>query len=247
MAVEFAYAQARAQPRHGERPDADSWSLLESSVGLAQFLHLVRGTALAARVEHFSAATSPHVIERLLRQEWRAEVVAAVRWAPLRWRAAVAWTAWLTELPAIDHLLGGDASPAWMAGDPVLSRLAGEDAETARASIEEMLPEITAGDGAWQAWLRHWRRLWPKDAADDPALLRLASAVERHRAGSESEAAGQWRSELEREAVRLLRANREQPVTIFCHLLLSALELHRLREGLVRRALFNDLGREVAA
>ena len=44
-----------------------------------------------------------------------------------------------------------------------------------------------------------------------------------------------------------MRANREQPVTIFCHLLLSALELHRLREGLVRRALFNELDREVAA
>jgi len=32
-------------------------------------------------------------------------------------------------------------------------------------------------------------------------------------------------------------------VTVFCHLLLCALELHRLRQGLLRRALFNDHNR----
>jgi len=47
--------------------------------------------------------------------------------------------------------------------------------------------------------------------------------------------------------VNLLRRRRDQPVTVFCHLLLSALELHRLREGLLRRALFNDLAAEGAA
>jgi len=47
MAVEFSYAQARAQARQGDRLSADTWGLLESSVGLAQFLHLLRGTALA--------------------------------------------------------------------------------------------------------------------------------------------------------------------------------------------------------
>ena len=69
MPVEFAYAQARAQAQHGRRLSADTWSLLESSVGLSQFLHQLRGTTLAPRVEHFSATTSPHAIERFLRRE----------------------------------------------------------------------------------------------------------------------------------------------------------------------------------
>jgi hypothetical protein len=36
-------------------------------------------------------------------------------------------------------------------------------------------------------------------------------------------------------------------VTVFCHLLLCAVELHRLREGLLKRALFNDFAGEAAA
>lgn len=250
MPIEFSYAQARAQARQGDRLGEDSWSLLESSVGLAQYLHLVRGTALATRVEHFSATTSPHVIDRFLRQEWRREVAAVARWAPLRWRAAVTWTARLVELPAVSHLLHGDAMQPWMADDPVLSGLAAKDADTVRASIEEALPGLAAnnrgGNDARARWLSEWRRLWPDDARPDPLLDRLTQLVERY-SGGETEGGGGWRSELVRHALQILRAHREQPVTIFCHLLLSALELHRLRQGLLERALFNNLDTEAAA
>jgi hypothetical protein len=58
---------------------------------------------------------------------------------------------------------------------------------------------------------------------------------------------GDWRSKLELDALRILRRRREQAVTVFCHLLLTALELYRLRQGLLRRALFNDLETEAAA
>ena len=248
MPVEFAYAQARAQARHGARLSAETWSLLESSVGLAQFLHLVRGTTLAQRVEHFSATTSPHVIERSLRQEWHREVDSATHWVPLRWRAAVAWTGWLAELPALGHLLDGGASLPWMAGDPVLSAFGLEDADVSRRSIEEALPGVVTGAGAGPAgWLNHWRRLWPDDSVRDPALQRLVSLVERFGSRGEGDAAGDWRESLERGAVGILRRYRERPVTVFCHLLLCAVELHRLRQGLLQRALFNDLVREVAA
>ena len=82
---------------------------------------------------------------------------------------------------------------------------------------------------------------------ETPLLDKLAGLVERYNGDDETDAAGGWRSELERHALRILRAHREQPVTVFCHLLLSALELHRLRQGLLERALFNDLVTEVAA
>jgi hypothetical protein len=250
MPIEFAYAQARAQARQGDRLSEDSWGLLESSVGLAQYLHLVRGTTLAVRVEHFSAATSPHVIERFLRQEWRREVASAVRWTPLRWRAAVAWTARLVDLPAVSHLLHGDATQPWMADDPALSGFAAEDADTIRATIEDALPGLAAGgrsgNDSRAGWLSEWRRLWPADAARDPQLDKLAGLVERY-SGGETDGGGDWSSELQRRALHILRAHREQPVTVFCHLLLSALELHRLRQGLLERALFNDLAAETAA
>jgi hypothetical protein len=251
MPVEFAYAQARAQARQGDRLSADTWGLLESSVGLAQFLHLLRGTALAPRVEHFSATTSPHVIERSLKREWHREVDLAMRWVPARWRAAVAWTGWLSELPAVSHLLQSGATLAWMKDDPVLSPFAVEDTDTVVSAIEEALPGLTAdgrsGDGEPARWFTHWRRLWPKEAADDRALAGLVSLVERLGTVDSEDEAGHWRSNLESKTLRILRGRREQPVTIFCHLLLSALELHRLRQGLLQRAIFNDLDTEAAA
>ncbi len=251
MSVEFAYAQARAQARHGERLSPDTWSLLESSVGLAQFLHLARGTTLAPRVEHFSATTSPHAIERSFRLEWHREVGLATGWVPLRWRDAVAWTALLAELPALSHLLLGGAALPWMHEDPKLSTFASDDADAVRAGIEEALPGLIAhdrrGEHARAGWLGHWRRLWPDEAADTRALADLVSRVERYATVSEGEGADDWRSALERYALRTLRRHREQPATVFCHLLLCALELHRLRQGLLQRALFNDLDREAAA
>ena len=234
MPVEFAYAQARAQARHGRRLSADTWSLLESSVGLSQFLHHVRGTALAPRVEHFSATTSPHVIERFLRREWREEVETAARWVPARWRAAVAWTSRLAELPATTHLQAGGEPQGWMADDEALSAL---------SAGETTAP---GGDGLG-GWLRSWRTLWPDDAGNDATLEEFVSLVRKHGIRDTQAQTGDWRETLERLVVRVLRRHREQPVTVFCHLLLCALELHRLRQGLLQRALFNDLATEAAA
>ena len=234
MPVEFAYAQARAQARHGRRLSADTWSLLESSVGLSQFLHHVRGTALAPRVEHFSAATSPHIIERFLRREWYEEVESSVHWVPARWRAAVAWTSRLAELPATSYLQAGGEPQRWMADDAALSTVAAGGSTA------------TSGRGR-ASWLRHWRTLWPEDAGDDPVLEELLLLTRKHGIRNEQAEAGDWRETLERRAIRILRRHREQPVTVFCHLLLCALELHRLRQGLLQRALFNDLETETAA
>lgn len=234
MPVEFAYAQARAQAQHGRRLGAETWSLLESSVGLSQFLHHVRGTALAPRVEHFSATTSPHVIERFLRREWRDEVNSAVRWVPARWRPAVAWTAGLAELPSTGYLEHGGEPQPWMAEDPVLSAFAAGQ-------------EATPSGDRLAGWLRQWRLLWPDDGDEDAALKTLVSLVEKYGIRREGDAADDWRSRLQARAVRILRRHRDQPVTVFCHLLLCALELHRLRQGLLQRALFNDLVTEAAA
>ena len=242
MPVEFAYAQARAQAQHGGRLSADTWSLLESSVGLSQFLHHLRGTALAPKVEHFSAATSPHVIERSLRREWHDEVETAAYWVPARWRPAVVWTTKLADLAAANSLRHAGEPQPWMAEDRVVSALAAEDP----ATLPKFLEAAGYSDGL-AAWLRDWRRLWPGDAADDAALDELVSLVDGQGSRRGYGAGEDWRSGLERRAANMLRRRRDQPVTVFCHLLLCALELHRLRQGLLQRALFNDLGAEAAA
>jgi hypothetical protein len=188
------------------------------------------------------------VIESSLKREWHREVDSATHWVPLRWRAAVAWTGLLAELPALGYLLDGGAALPWMAADPELSALSLEDAEAMRRSIEATLPGATADAVAGPAgWLGHWRRLWPDDGASDPGLRHLLALVERYGIGGETEAAGDWRDNLERRAAGILRRYRERPVTVFCHLLLCAVELHRLRQGLLQRALFNGLAREAAA
>jgi len=101
--------------------------------------------------------------------------------------------------------------------------------------------------GGLDAWLRHWRGLWPDDSKGRDALEQLVSLADRLGIRRGENDAEDWRNSLERRAVSLLRRRRDEPVTVFCHLLLSALELHRLRQGLLERALFNDLEAEVAA
>jgi len=249
MTVEFAYAQARAQARHGDRLSAESWGLVESGLGLAQYLHLVRGTTLAARVQHFSPATSPHTIERSLRGDWRAEVANAARWVPPRWRPAIEWTARLPELPALSRLAQGAAPPPWMRADPMLASFALDDPGQRRAALAATpyapLLAVTAGGDMAEAWLRHWQTLWPPGDAGTEPLQALAVLLQRYRqaiaAAGRGEATADHHGTLARLVLRMLRRHREQPVAVFCHLCLTALELYRLRDGLLRRALFNDL------
>ena len=64
MSIDFAYAQARVQARLGERLSEAGWRILESTLGLPQYLASARNMALAARVHNFSAHVTTHTIER---------------------------------------------------------------------------------------------------------------------------------------------------------------------------------------
>lgn len=243
MPIEFAYAQARVQARNGERLTPSAWQLLESSRGLGQYLHAARGTALAGRVRSFAATSSAHAIERALRREWRAEVGLAAHWAPAPWHPAIEWTAWLADLPAIAWLeRDGEAVP-WMRDDPVVLRFAvADEAARQREFSAAGLGSVTEADDLSAGWLAGFRALWPKEGASTHSLRSYLGLLTGYRDGladpATDVAAGKAaKDELEARTVRLIRRNLQEPVTIFCHLLLVALDLGRLRDGLVRRAL----------
>jgi hypothetical protein len=247
MTVEFAYAQARAQARHGDRLAPSEWRMLESSRSLAQYLHLARDTALGPRLRHFSRTTSPHAIERSLRHDWHAEVDSVSHWLPQRWGAAVRWTRWLPDLPALTYLLQGGRVPAWMGRDPTLAQVAVDDTDDRLHVIRLTEPVSTLARYGEQdlahSWLSHWRSLWP---ADDHARVALDELVDTVSAdlGSVHPKGPACHGLLESRTLRLMRRNINQPVVTFCHLLLTALQCYRLRYGLLQRALFNDVAGE---
>jgi hypothetical protein len=247
MTVEFAYAQARAQARYGDRLTPPEWRTLESSRSLGQFLHLARSTMLAPGLRHFSRTTSPHAIERSLRHDWRAEVDRVSRWPPRRWCAAVRWTRWLPDLPSLTHLLQGGRVPAWMGRDPTLAQVAITDADERIGAINLAEPgKVLAHygvDDLADSWLSHWRVLWPKVEPERVALEELVDILVTYLDSARPVGPESYRR-LESRTLRLMRRNINQPVVIFCHLLLTALQLYRLRHGLLQRALFNDVARE---
>ncbi len=91
-------------------------------------------------------------------------------------------------------------------------------------------------------WYAHWRTLWPKDATERRALAALAETVKAHVARLErsgpQDASAPYRRELAQTITRMFRRHGGTPTAAFCHLALVALDLERLRGGLVRRALF---------
>lgn len=254
MPIDFGYAQARAQARNGDRLSPTHWRSVEAGDSVAQYLYALRATELAPRVQHLTATSSPHAIERSLRRDWRIEVADVSRWAPHPWRESITWCAWLPDLPAVGHLSSGGSVWPWMRDDPVISEFALSDAESRRRAIEESAfgaPATAHRGDLLDWWLGRWRASWPASHANDSALEELIELLRRYRDAMRDDArspksAPELGEGLERRLVRLLHTRPRQPAVVFYHLLLTALELWRLRSGLIRRAVFGDWAAERA-
>ena len=257
MSIDFAYAQARAQARLGERLPESGWRLLESTLSLPQFLTSARNTVLAPRVRHLSGAVAPHAIERTLRDDWRTEVAAVSRWMPEPWLSAVTWTTWLPYLDSVAWLMREEAVLEWMRHDAILSELAFDDVAARRlAIIESPLSPLTGQDSPedLQAhWLDRWMALLPSMSDDETTGFRaLVDAVSRYRDSTSRRDASRSaqrdaRATLAKRATHLIHCHAEEPVVVFSYLVLVALDLQRLRYGLLRRSLFRDQPGEIAA
>lgn len=245
-AAKYGYIQARLQARHGRRPTDSSWSLLEASTDLASYLQAARGTSLAQWIEPFSPRTRAQEIERSLRADWSGYVARLATWQPPPWQDAVAWVAVLIELPAAVHLLEGRGPRRWMYEDPSLAPFVQGDAQTRKQALLSshlgpILAEVSPERSALDVWLDRWQRLWPSTGRETRIgfrhLIRLVGAHLFEMART-ADGGTRLRFRLAHGLTRLFRDYARTPVAVFCHLGLVALDLERLRGGLVPRTLF---------
>jgi hypothetical protein len=251
----WSYVQARLQARHGERLNDDEWRMLEAAKSIEQFIERSRATSLRRFTDRLNGRMSSDLIERLLREAWRAYVAEVAAWVPASWRAGVLWTSHIPDLPTIEALLKGE-SPAWARDDAVYVKFAESGGQRSAAALERsplaaLAPAHGRAETLAQRWAMHWQSLWPGNRPTDRrALLNLVQAVKSHverlRQAAARETSNPYRRDLARALTRMFRRGNETPVAVFCHLALVALDLERLRGGLVRRRLFEPVRAEAA-
>jgi len=241
--VPWSYVQARLQARHGERLQEADWHALEAARSLDQYIERSRASSLRRFTARFSSRMTSHALERALRGAWRDYVAELAAWSLPVWRPAILWTASLPDLPVIDALLRGERPP-WAEADPVFAEFAeGKPREAKRFALAPLLPGEKRAATLPQRWHAQWQALWPKGRARERrALAKLTELVRRHverlgGAGAQ-EASAPYRQELAQAVTRMFRRQSGTPVAVFCHLVLVALDLERLRGGLARRRLF---------
>lgn len=241
----FAYAQARLQARHGRRPDVLTWQQLGAISDVAHYLQTARRTALRPWVMTLTSHTEVRDVERVLHQHFRAYVEETAHWQPRPWWPAVRWVKQLLDVPALQHLLAGEATPDWMRSDPALRAFTSENLNVRMAALQssECAPLVNAwrrGVAPREAWLIHWRSLWPGTSTPmRTALEALVSLFELHLAQlTTARLSAPAREDLEIALTRQFRRHTHQPATTFVSLALMALDVERLRGQLLRRMLF---------
>jgi len=244
----FAYAQARLQARHGQRPDERLWRRLQGIGELSHYLQVARRSVLQRWVAGLQPRQSSHAIEVSLRRQLRIYVDEVAGWLPEPWRAPIGWAKRLPDLPAIQHLLSEAAAPAWMNADPVLAPFAaGTFAERRKAVLDSecacLAQHWNPSVPLYQTWLQCWEQMWPHSPRLAPGLRRLgalhATPVGAALAGV-TDVGGQQRAALQAQYERAFRRCPFQPAAAFAHLGLVALDVQRLRGAILRRLLFGE-------
>ena len=237
------YALARVHAHYGRRLNDDDWQRLEVSRDLGQYLDAVRASALAGWVVSVDLSSDAHAIERALRTEWRQYVQGVARWHPGEWQLWLGWWVWLPILSLLAQLVRPEPAPDWMLADPVCGPIApGSPAERSAAlrasALAPLEPAILGRVPMAAAWRAHWQVLTPPADAHTLRLLGLLlRAIDAHAAGLLEDGPGaiELRGELTDRLSRLFRAAAGTVVASACHLAVLALDLERLRGGLVCR------------
>jgi hypothetical protein len=243
-AARFRYVQSRLQARHGRRPSDGDWRLLEATEDLGGYLQAARRTCYEGWVQHLAADADFHQVESAFRQDWVAYCREVGHWLPDDWVPAVEWVATIVYLPMIVHLAREEPAWRWMRDDDVLAEFAVQDPVVRRQALglsdfRSLAVAIAEGAEPLATWLDIWLDRSPA-GAERERLAALASELVRHLAPSA--AAGettpaQRRIPLQQALNRLFRRWSGSVGAVFCHLGLIALDVERLRAGLILRAL----------
>lgn len=247
--TDFAYVQARLHARHARLPGAAVWQVLEASRTAAHYLAQARAGPLAEWTDELDAAWDVHRIERGLRARWRRHVDEVARWLPPRWQAATRWFGTLTELPLIDALRGAGPAAGWQHADERLAAFVQPDpaarADALRhaglgpfASLATLAtpPAGPRGPGAVAIWHEAWLQRVPPHETEPALVSRPAALLLPRLLGARGERS--LAAESTRRALsKLFRRHAGSPVAVFAHLALVALDVERLRGGLVARRL----------
>jgi len=260
------YAAARIGARLAWRPDERLWQRLHAARDLRALLDAARNAAVGNYLSGLAARADSDAIDAAFRAQFRSRVQELAAWAPMAWRPAIAWVAHLPDLTAVAHLWT-QPPLAWMSADPVLARYAQPAiapsarralliagplgplgrALLAHAAARTRSPAATRRPlrnmdtaptpAVVDAWLAHWRTLWPRGTIDGgneqrAALDALRGEVLAHRRRFAQLPPADTTAAREAFAQRLLgrlRSDPAQPVALFIHLAVLALDLERLR------------------
>ena len=258
----YIFSQTRLQARHGARPEEQDWLFVEAHSELAGYLNTARQTRLRPWVISLHANENHHVLEATLAQEYRLYIHDVSMWLPGPWQQAVQWTKWLVDLPSLQYLLTGNTAPAWMLEQPQLKSFVSGDTERRLQAMQEtdcavLVDGWMSGKSLIDAWTKRWQQLWGEvdEKQKRPMILlvetlkqeidfasinaEVFSKRETHTSpGILPDGNQKFYIRLINVLTKMFRRYRYQPVTVFIHLALVALDVERLRGGIVQRKLF---------
>lgn len=144
--LSLEYTLARVGARLAQRPDEHLWQRVHSARTVAALLETVRGSTAAPIVSGISVTGDGDAIEHAFRQQWRTRVDEAAAWSPEEWQCAVDYMRFLSDLPALVHLLSDERPPRWLTSDPELARYALETIAQRRSALADgpLAPIATA-------------------------------------------------------------------------------------------------------
>jgi hypothetical protein len=246
--AQFAYAQARLQARHGQRPGEQVWRQLEGTGDLANYLHTLHRSALRHWIPGSDGTHGSHDLELSLRRQFRSYVDEIASWLPAEWRASATWISRLPDLPALLHLLKGNTAPAWLLDDPSLEGFASENSEVRQEAFKQsdcadLAAAWHAGKPLTHAWIEKWFQLLPGKAGKDAGIIQVGRLFREQLVQPDTLATTQRRARLEQQLTSLFRRCSFQAPASYAHLGLTALDLERIRSGLAVRANFPSMQR----
>ena len=232
------YAHARLCARFGDRPDELAWRRIETVREIGAMLETARTSALAVWIAGIAPDAGTHAIERAMRAHWHERVAVIAAWMPSTWRASIEWCAVLVDLPVVQHLARGGASPRWLTDDPLRAAWGDEHSRRSRGPAA-LLDAATANpDRVAEIWRAEWDRRLPDPRQRTSLLQETIHIVAEHWKVFRDPRAADGRAlrqALHARLSRLFRRATLDPAAAFIFLALSALDFERLRGEILRR------------